>query len=765
MSGRNLSITAIGGSIAAAQVNVHLPEVSARQVSLPPRPSVLAGREELLAALHDRLVGGDGAWPRILALYGMGGAGKTSLAVEYAYRHQAGVSIAWQFAAEDRATIQAGFAALATLLGASGGPLDPRDPVASVHAVLADRPRPWLLIFDNASDPASVNEFLPPAGPGRVLITSQHGLWPPGQGLEVPVLGTEVAAGFLMTRTGDPDRKMAAELAAALGGLPLALEQAGAYMQATGSTLAEYVVLFRERRAELLERGEPSGHELTVTATFALAFSRLTRDAPTAVDLLRLLACLAPAPAPLRLLSAAGIPVQADTAVVGALKRIFDPVSVLDAVAALRRYSLVTPAGDGMVLVHRLVQAVTLDQMPLDLAAAWQHAVAALVEAAIPADPQPPENWPACAALLPHAQITLANESDGMTRLANFIGFSGNYVAARDLQQKVADSRKRAFGPEDPRTLDALGDVTAWVWKVGDSAAARDMLAKLLPIRERVSGPEDPTTLRTRLNLAYLTGMTGQAAAARDQYAALLPVRERVLGPEHPETLITRAMLAMWTATAGDPAAARDMLAKLLPIRERVSGAEHPDTIQVRGNLAHLTGMTGHPAAARDQYSELLPVFEKRLGPEHPDILIVRFNIARWTGEAGNPDAARDMLAELLPVRERVSGAEHPDTLRVRDFLARWTGEVGNPDAARDMLAELLPVRERVSGAEHPDTLRVRDFLARWTGEAGDPEAARSQYAELLPVFERVLGVEHPDTVTVRESLARWTVRTKHAAG
>ena len=162
--------------------------VAGLPVSLPPRLGGLAGREELLAELDARLTGGDGPWPRVVALHGLGGAGKTTVAVEYAHRHLAEVGLAWQFPAEDATVLVAEFGRLAELLGAAGGVLERRDPVAAVHAVLAGESSPWLLVFDNAPDSGAVREYLPPAGKGRVLITSRGALWPPGQGLEVPPL-------------------------------------------------------------------------------------------------------------------------------------------------------------------------------------------------------------------------------------------------------------------------------------------------------------------------------------------------------------------------------------------------------------------------------------------------------------------------------------------------------------------------------------------------------------------------------------------------
>ena len=277
------------------------PEVAGLPVSLAPRPVLLAGREELLADLDDRLKAGPGTGPRVVALYGLGGAGKTSVALEYAHRHLTEVGLAWQFHAEDTAVLEDGFGALAAQLGVREL-LDARDPVDSVHGVLAAHPAEWLLIFDNAADRKAVDRFLPPAGRGRVLVTSRSALWRSGQALQVPVLDVEVAADYLVRLTDDADRRTALELAGELDGLPLALEQAAAYIQATASSLARYLVLLRQRRPDLLARGEPDGSGETVATTWSLAFTQLERSAPAAVGLLRLLACCAPEVVPLRLL-------------------------------------------------------------------------------------------------------------------------------------------------------------------------------------------------------------------------------------------------------------------------------------------------------------------------------------------------------------------------------------------------------------------------------------------------------------------------------
>ena len=730
------------------------PVAVGRVLRLAPRPVFLAGREELLAGLEARLAGGDGVGPRVVALCGLGGAGKTSVALEYAHRHLAGVGVVWQFGAEDQSVLAAGFGDLAAQLGAADG----GDPVTWVHGVLAASSAPWLLVFDNAPDRASVVRFMPPTGPGRVLVTSRNQIWPPGQAVEVPVLDRQVAAGFLAARTGDADWRAALELAVELGGLPLALEQAGAYMQASGRGIAGYLGLFRARRAELLDKGDPAGYDKRVSTTWALAFAELGQASPAA-GLLRLVACCAAEDIPLDLLLRRGLVAEDFDAVVGPVlvPLLGDDLARDEAVAGLRRFSLISAPQRELISVHRLVQAITLAQLPPREAAAWRRAAATVIEAALPGDPEDPECWPVFAALLPHAQAALHPASDGMYQLARYLGASGSYVAALAVQRHVLRAREEAWGAEHPDMLTARDYLATWTGEAGDEAGARDQFAALVPVFERVLGAEHPATLTARANLARWTGEAGDAVAARDQFAALVPVRERVSGAEHSETLTARGNLAYWTGEAGDAEEARNQLAALVPIREQVLGAEHSETLTDRANLVRWTGEAGDAAGARDQLAALVPIRERVLGAEHPRTLTARANLARWTGEAGDPDAARNLLAALLPVRERVSGPDHPDTLTTRASLARYTGQAGDSAAARDLIAGLLPVHERVSGPEHPDTLHAQYELACWTGLAGDPDAARDLLAALLPVRERVLGPEHPDTLITRGNLADWT--------
>ena len=523
------------------------------------------------------------------------------------------------------------------------------------------------------------------------------------------MLDRDVAAAFLVNRTGDQDRQAARDLADELGGLPLTLEQAAAYIHATGGTLARYLTLFQQRRAELLAQGEPIGYTKTVASTWTLAFDRLQQTAPGAVGLLRLLAFYEPEaiPLPLLLQPRPGLAECLGKKVAPVLVPLLeDQLAAGDAIAALRVYSMVTPAAGGSVSVHRLVQAVTEDQMPAGLAEEWRQAAAALIEAALPDDTASPGSWPVFAALLPHAHAALTDNSAGMAQIANYLAFSGSYAAARDLQRQALDARERLLGPEHPDTLTTRHNFANWTGQAGDPAAARDLYAELLPVRERVLGPEHRHTLANRHSLASSTGEAGDPAAARNLYAELLPVVERVLGPEHRHTLTTRGNLARWTGQAGDPAAARDLYAELLPVRERVLGPEHPDTLTARGNLAGWTGQAGDPAAARNLYAELLPVRRASLWPRapgHPDRPRQPRQLDRAGGGSGRRPGPVRRAAARARAGPRPGAPGHPDHPRRPRQLDRAGGGSGRRPGPVRRAAARTRADPRPRAPGHPD--------------------------------------------------------------
>lgn len=731
---------------------------SANPKILADRPPRVVGRDDLIADI-DCIATAAQPSTCVIALHGLGGVGKTSLALEYAYRHLHEFRLAWQFAAEDRTTLSAGFGELATTLGARDL-VDSSDPVIQVRAalgMLADR---WLLLLDNAPDHRSISHALPSEGNGLVLVTTRSAHWPGSNAIEVPVLERAAARDLLVRATGIADQTAAVELADALGELPLALEQAAAYIRATGGDLRRYLATLSRQRAALLQRGEPWGYAMSVASTWNLALQQLQGDQPAAISLLRLLACYAPESIPIGLLlPTRGAPSPAWSAIAGEIETLGDELAFGDAVIALRRFSLVSKPNDGRLSVHRLVQAVTLDQLDDAARASWRAAAGDILHAAIPDRPDLPENWPILSDLLPHARAVLGPETAGTALIVEYLGASGDYATARSIQAEVLTAKHAAHGPQHPDTLAARSALAQWTGHTGEVVRARNSFAELLPDCVRVCGAEDAITLNVRVNLADWTGQAGQPHLARDMAADVLPICRRALGSEHLVTLRAWSELGFWTGQAGDPAAARDHYAQFLPIRERVLGAQHPDVLVYRDQYARWIGESGDPAVARDLCATLVPIYERVSGPVHPDTLWARTNLAWFTGAAGDAAAARDQYAELLPLRERVSGAEHHGTLVIRGNLAWWTGHAGDPDEARRQTRELLPIRLRVSGPDHQDTVAVREALAHWNATVGDVAGAAEQYAELLATRERQLGPDHPSTVEARREVEEWRQR------
>ncbi|MFI6175623.1 hypothetical protein ACIA8R_08815 [Nonomuraea sp. NPDC051191] len=295
--------------------------------------------------------------------------------------------------AEDPTLLSAPVAELAVHLG--GLQADGADPVHLVHAVLGTHPGRGLLIFDNVPNADALHGFLPPTGSGHVLITSRSGSWPEPHSLELPVLDLEPATAFLLERSARQETQALGAVAAELAGPPLALEQAGTYMAETGTGPSDYLDLLARQRTALLAEGKPWGYAERVTSTWQAAFEQLAGAVPQAIALLRLLACYAPDDIPYQLLlDDLAIDPLVELGIGKSAKKQLSllPVGRLQvntAAAALRRYCLISRPRDGLVSIHRLVQAVTLDQLTPSQRAAWS-AAAANILLALPASRRSP---------------------------------------------------------------------------------------------------------------------------------------------------------------------------------------------------------------------------------------------------------------------------------------------------------------------------------------------------------------------------------------
>ncbi len=364
---------------------VGLPEVS----NVPPlRNPSFTGRGGELAALAGALRS-----HRAVALTGLDGVGKSQLAVQHAHDAACGYRLVWWVAADRPETLVGDLAALARRLGVREAEGDDQQAVAEAARRQLERQEGWLLVFDNAANPQLVRKWLPQADTGHVLITSRYAAWgATAHPIRLSSLAIDDAARLMQRRSGQDDQQAARALAEQLGGLPLAIEQAAGYIEATGMPLADYLAVFSTRRSELL--GKAADPETpTVAATWELAFEELREQASAAADLLTVAAFLAPDDIPRRLFAG-------NEHVPQPLQKLGDPLVFADALAALARYSLATPTGDTFT-VHRLVQTVTRDRLPDNESDTWAATAISLLDAAFPYDSDDPSTWAPTTRLLP----------------------------------------------------------------------------------------------------------------------------------------------------------------------------------------------------------------------------------------------------------------------------------------------------------------------------------------------------------------------------
>src|SRR4051812_1153674 len=324
---------------------------------VPPRNPRFTGRDGMLTELRRRLRAGE-ATLVVQALYGLGGVGKTQLALEYAHRYAADYDVVWWLDAEQPVLIPDQLAALAARLELPVGPTV-ADTVDRLLAELRGRVR-WLLIFDNAERPADIADYRP-GGAGQVLITSRSPSWGAlGGRLEVDVLARAETIALLRARIPTLDEELADKLAAELGDLPLAAAQAAGYLEQTDLPAGDYLRRFRTRRATLLARGEVLGYSGRIDTAWALSLERLGGEDPAGVQLLELAALLAPQPIPPWVSGAPpALPAQPRRPPPA------DPDALADTLGALVGYSLARRSTDGFQ-VHRLVQAVIRHRLSCD---------------------------------------------------------------------------------------------------------------------------------------------------------------------------------------------------------------------------------------------------------------------------------------------------------------------------------------------------------------------------------------------------------------
>jgi hypothetical protein len=567
-----------------------------RAWTIPARTPEFTGREELLA-----VVGAALSTPGrvvVQAVTGMGGVGKTTTAIEYAHRHRDEFDLAWWIPAEDPKLIGPRLAELAHALELAAVTDSAGVAVGRLYAELAVRQR-WLLVFDNAEDPAALGPLLP-EGPGRVVITSRNPAW---RGVApIPVAEFTRAESMTLLRTLAPGLSEvdADRVAAALGDLPLAVEQAGSLLADAQVDAATYLRLLGERADELLDQGHDGPYPLSVTASWEVGFDRLAAADPAGLDLLTVIAWCAPEPVPLSLLTE-----RPDLLPERLRSTAGDPLALSRATRLLYRRGMAAVAPHSIQL-HR-VPAALLRARTRTAPEGWPSVLIRLLQAALPGDVwNNPAVWPQWQQYLPHVMAAVDPSRPvhpAAQELAWLLDKAADYRATRGEPREALPLVQRAHtlnqaqrGHDDLETLSSA-DGLAWrLAELGEHAQARALAEDTLARYRRVLGEDHPDTLRSAAALADDLALIGEHAPARALVEDTLARCRRVLGDDHPDTLSSANNLACRLAELGEHAPARALAEDTLARRRRVLGDDHPDTRLSERNLVEVSRKLGEVA-------------------------------------------------------------------------------------------------------------------------------------------------------------------------
>ena len=551
------------------------------------------GREDILSELGLALTSGEpAAWKQ--ALTGMGGVGKTQLAVEHIYRHKPDYKVIWWIHSDEPAAMAADYASLAASLDLpEKDSIDQSETARAVKRWL-EHNSGWLLIFDNANDQRAIRDYIPLGGAGHIIITSRNPDWGSVAGL-LPVKKFDRADSikFLCKRTGQDDRGAADALADELGDLPLALEQAGAYIKATGIRLSDYQELFRSRRKELwADESPPPDYLSTVATTWSLAMDDVRKESEGAADLLNLCAFLAPDEIPLEMLGEGAEHIPEPLASTAA-----DRLAMNRAIRVLRRYSLIDASSESLS-VHRLVQAVVRDRLGEDEDKRWAETAVRLLSAAFPFESRDVWTWYRCSCILPHALAAAAHaEEQGVTpevtqhilnQTGSYLRGRAEFAEAKSHYERARALAKKAYGSDHPEVATIVNNLGGVLRALGDLPAAKEHYERALAIDEEVYGRDHPNVAIRVNNLGLVLKDLGDLPAAKEHYERALAIDERVYGMGHPNVAIRVNNLGSVLRALGNLPAAKEHYERALDIFRRFLGEDHPSTATVRSNLEFL---------------------------------------------------------------------------------------------------------------------------------------------------------------------------------
>ena len=728
------------------------------------------GREELLSQLERELTPRDtepsttlhhATLTQAQAIKGLGGIGKTQTAIEYAYRarEQGRYTHTLWIAAASEEAVLASFAALTERIPVLRQPGESDERALANRALrwLEQRPEPWLLIYDNADETSFLPAYLPTAGRGSLLFTTRAsavGALAPS--LEVDTMPLEESIQLLLRRAGrtgevsEQEREEARAIVLALGQFPLAIDQAGAYLEETECSLTDYLQLYQQHQYALLTRRgkQASGYPDSVATTWSLAFEQIEQSNPAAAELLRLCAFVAPDDIPEELLSE-GAPYWPAALQEAARDRLrFNQLlSTLLAFSLLKRFGR-----ERTLSLHRLVQVVQRERLTLEEQRQWTQRLVLAVLAVFPSHPIEIASWAACqrslsqalvcAMLLEQHDLRLPEAAEVLTRAGVYLHERGLYGLAEPLLWRALGLREQLLGEAHPDVATSLHRLAILTRERGQYVQAEPLFQRALRIREQAWGDAHPNVAYVLDNLAILYAEQGQYAQAEPLFQRALRIWEQALGPEHPLVAYPLNNLGEFSREQGQYVQAEPLFQRALRIREQALGPEHPLVAYPLNNLALLSYEQGQYAQAEPLFQRALRIWEQALGPEHPNVAHPLQGLADLSREQGQYVQAEPLYQRALRIWEQALRPEHPQVAVALLGLADLSREQGQYAQAESLYQRALHIWEQRL-PEHPLVVNILVGLARLSYEQGQSARTAQLCQQALRIWEHRLP-EHP---------------------
>ncbi|KAK7037905.1 P-loop containing nucleoside triphosphate hydrolase protein [Favolaschia claudopus] len=779
--------------------------------------STFTGQQGILEKMHQLFNQNQGS-RHIFVLHGLGGSGKSQIALKFVEEAQANkrFSDILFVDATSEQTAETDLKLLASIGSA--------DTAQEGLQWLASQQSEWLLLFDNADDTQlDIGKFFPPCSFGNIIITTRNPevcmhaeLCPNGEVFRVADLKIEDAKNLLLklvgTKAQAPNKEeLATAIVKELHCFALAVAQAGGYIYTCGK-LNIYLKVYKSSRDRLLAQSgiqAQSQYALAVYATWDLSYKKLSSPAQT---LLQICSQLHHQNIREEIFQRAILSDEKlqdsnlQEEVTELLAQIgggnkdcgWDSLVFSEVTRELQSYSLIEQNQlDDSYTVHPLVQqwsalSISKNKMKeyvlaiLGLSVPWRFemeayqyryqilnhimqnlelflnsidkAVAPRIALVLYDQGHFHHAEQLEVAALEASKQLLGEEHpdtlDTMANLASTYWRQGRWSEAEQLQVTVLEARKWVLGKEHPNTLDSMADLASTYWRQGRWSEAEQLEVAVLETRKWLLGPQHPDTLFGMASLASTYHVQGRWSEAEELEVLVLEARKQVLGKEHPNTLDSMANLASTYWRQGRWSKAEQLQGAVLEARKRVLGKEHPDTLRSMANLACTYRDQGRLNEAEQLEVTVLEARKQLLEKEHPDTLTSMASLASTYQKQGQWSEAEQLEVTVLKARKRLLGEEHPDTLFSMANLACTYRDQGRLNEAEQLEVTVLEARKRVLGKEHPDTLRSMANLASTYQNQGRLNEAEELEVAVLEARKQVLGKEHPDTLTSMASLA-----------